>query len=82
MLGATFVVGLVAVLSSALATSNNLALRKSFPGLEWEMVPSMTDDVFARVVCYRTIARIFYVQALFFWSLFGAMLIAHFLVFR
>jgi hypothetical protein len=76
MLGAILVAGFVAIISSTLATFNNLAVSKKFPGLEWEITPDLAEDVFMRIVCYRLVARLFYMQALFFWAIFVVLVIA------
>lgn len=74
MVGAILVAGFVAVMSSIVATFNNLAVSRRFPGLEWEMAPSLAEDIFVRIACYRVVARLFYFQALLFWALFVALL--------
>ncbi|HZQ01785.1 MAG TPA: hypothetical protein VFB13_19740 [Reyranella sp.] len=55
-------------MSSTVATWNNMAVSRKFPGLEWELSPDVPQDVFLRVTCYRLVARLFYIQALFFWA--------------
>lgn len=62
------VAAFVAVMSSTVATWNNMAVSRKFPGLESELSPEVPQDVFLRVTCYRLIARLFYIQALFFWA--------------
>jgi hypothetical protein len=81
MLGAILIAGFVALVSSTLATFNNLALSKRFPGLEWEVIPHLAQDVYVRIVCYRLVARLFYIQALFFWLVFAVLVIAKLLGF-
>lgn len=68
MMGAILVAAFVAVMSSAVATWNNLAVVRKFPGLEWTLSPDVPQDIFLRVTCYRLVARLFYMQALFFWA--------------
>lgn len=76
MIGAILISGFVAVMSSIFATFNNLAISKRFPGLEWEMAPGLPQDVFVRVICYRLVARLFYIQALFFWTVLAVLVVA------
>ena len=76
MLGAILVAGFVAVMSSTLATFNNLSVSRRFPGLEWQATPDLAQDVVVRIACYRLAARLFYLQALFFWAVFGLLIVA------
>ena len=41
-----------------------------------EDASDMAQDVFVRIACYRLVARLFYIQALFFWALFAVLIIA------
>jgi hypothetical protein len=63
-------------MSSAVATFNNLAVTRKFPGLEWELNPDVPHDVFLRVTCYRLVARLFYLQALAFWAILVVLVVA------
>lgn len=69
MIGAIVVVGLVAAMSSVVATLNNRAVARKFPGLPFDMSPDTPPDIYVRVTCYRLVARLFYYQSLIFWSL-------------
>ena len=76
MWGAILVAGLVAVMSSTIATWNNLAVARKFPGLDWNIGPDVPQDIFLRVTCYRLVARLFYFQAIAFWAIFVLLVIA------
>jgi len=69
MIGAIVVVGLVAAMSSAIATLNNWAVARKFPGLTYNLSPDTPLDIYVRVTCYRLVAKLFYYQSLVFWWL-------------
>jgi hypothetical protein len=78
MIGAIVVVGMVAVMSSAMATLNNWTLARKYPGMPFHMSPDTPADVYVRVTCYRLVARVFYYQSLIFWSLLAILLCVQF----
>ncbi len=80
MIGAIVVVGVVALVSSAMATLNNWELARRFPGLRFEMGPDTPMDVYVRVTCYRLVAKLFYYQALVCWSTLVVLVLAHLLM--
>ena len=69
MIGAIVVVAVVAVMSSGMATLNNWAVTRKFPGLPFDMSPDTPPDIYVRVTCYRVVAKLFYYQSLISWSL-------------
>ena len=58
MIGAIVVVGLVAAMSSAMATLNNWTVSRRFPGLPYDMSPDTPLDIYVRVTCYRLVAKL------------------------
>ncbi len=77
MTGALLVVGLVAIASSAIATWNNWAVARKFPGLPWDLNPDIPQDIYVRITCYRLAAKLFYYQALVFWAILALLVLAH-----
>lgn len=74
MIGAIVVVGLVAAMSSAMATWNNWMVQRKFPGVSFDMSPDTPPDIYLRVTCYRLVAKLFYYQSLLFWWLLAALI--------
>jgi hypothetical protein len=75
MIGAIVVSGFVAAMSSFLATLSNFVVARRFPGIGYELDADMPEPQFVRITCYRLVAKLFYLQALFFWLLCGVLLI-------
>jgi hypothetical protein len=71
MIGAILVAGLVAAMSSLLATLSNILIARKFPGIAWDSDPDLPEPLYIRITCYRLVARIFYYQSLIFWTLLG-----------
>ncbi len=80
MIGAIVVVGLVAAMSSAMATLNNWTVSRRFPGLPYDLSPDTPLDIYVRVTCYRLVAKLFYYQSLVFWSLLVLLIGAEFVL--
>jgi hypothetical protein len=79
MIGAILVSGFVAAMSSFFATLSNFVVARKFPDFGYELDPDVPEAVFVRITCYRVVAKLFYWQGLFFWTLFAVLLIVRFL---
>jgi hypothetical protein len=79
MIGAILVSGFVAVMSSFFATLSNFLVARKFPGIGYEFDSELPETLFVRITCYRLVARLFYLQSLFFWTLLAVLLIVRFL---
>ena len=69
MNGAIVTLGLLAVLASTLATTTNLLIARRFPGQDPRRDFYLATDRAYEIIGYRLVARVFYVEALVFWSL-------------
>jgi hypothetical protein len=75
MIGAIVVSGLVAAMSSIFSTLSNFVIARKFPGIGYELDTDLPESLFVRITCYRVVAKLFYLQALFFWLLCGVLVI-------
>ena len=77
MLGAILICGLVAVTSSAFATLCNFVLARKYPEFGYGSGAELPEALFLRITWYRLVAKVFYLQALFFWLFVAALLLIH-----
>ncbi len=80
MIGAIVISGLVAAASSLFATLSNFLLARKFPDLSYEPGSELPEAAFIRITWYRSIAKLFHLQALVFWSLFAVLLLIHIVI--
>jgi len=82
MIGAILVSALAAVASSLFATLSNFVIARKDPELSSKAGSELPEAVFMHMTWYRLVARLFYLQALFFWALFAILLLVEFLIAR
>jgi hypothetical protein len=75
MIGAILVSGFVAAASSLFATLSNFVIARKLPDVSEETISDLPEALFVRIACYRLVAKLFYLQALFFWLLFAVLLL-------
>ena len=77
MIGAVLISGIVAAASSLFATLSNFVLARKFPEMSYEPGSELPEALFIRITWYRSIAKLFYLQALVFWFLFAVLLVIY-----
>ncbi len=75
MIGATVAIGILAILTSTLATLSNFVIAREFPAHDPRRDLYLPLDQSMRVAQYRQAAKLFYFESLALWGLFGVLLI-------